>query len=184
MAKVQKVSTREFKEEAVRLVQTSGKSIAQVARELGISDTRVHQWRKELTEHSKEAFPESRTPDETRRRKPPPQTGVREGTTGARHTKKRSEHLFTGIPMRLAVYRPIQARISRCGHVPGDGCFPKRLLRLAQASSLSTPTRRCSAYPRDATGLDKPSREVWESPYSCRAERSGTKHLLAPGSPG
>ena len=37
MAKVQKVYTREFKEEAVRLAQTSGKPITQVARELGIS---------------------------------------------------------------------------------------------------------------------------------------------------
>ncbi len=59
MAKVQKVYTREFKEEAVRPVQTSGKSIAQVARELGISDTSIHQWRKELTQHGKEAFPGS-----------------------------------------------------------------------------------------------------------------------------
>ncbi len=59
MAKVQKVYTREFKEEAVRLVQTSGKSIAQIARELGISDSSIHQWRKELTQQGKEAFPGS-----------------------------------------------------------------------------------------------------------------------------
>lgn len=56
MAKVQKVYTREFKQEAVRLAQTSGKSIAQVARELGISDTSIHQWRKELAQHGPEAF--------------------------------------------------------------------------------------------------------------------------------
>src|SRR5579875_354662 len=43
MGKVQKVYTREFKQEAVRLAQTSGKPIAQVARELGISDTSIHQ---------------------------------------------------------------------------------------------------------------------------------------------
>jgi transposase len=59
MAKIQKVYTREFKEQAVRLAQTSGKSIAQVARELGISDASIHQWRKELTQHGKEAFPGS-----------------------------------------------------------------------------------------------------------------------------
>jgi len=59
MAKAQRVYTREFKEEAVRLAQASGKSIAQVARELGISDTSIHQWRKELAEYSKEAFPGS-----------------------------------------------------------------------------------------------------------------------------
>ncbi len=59
MQKVQKTYTPEFKQEAVRLVQTSGKPIAQVARELGISDTSIHQWRKELAEHGSEAFPGS-----------------------------------------------------------------------------------------------------------------------------
>ena len=59
MQKVQKTYTPEFKREAVRLAQTSGKSIAQVARELGISDTSIHQWRKELTGHGPEAFPGS-----------------------------------------------------------------------------------------------------------------------------
>jgi len=41
----------------VRLVQASGKSITQIARELGISDSAIHNWRKELTEHGEEAFP-------------------------------------------------------------------------------------------------------------------------------
>jgi transposase len=59
MAKVQKTYTAEFKREAVQLAQTSGKSIAQVARELGISDTSIHQWRKELAEHASQAFPGS-----------------------------------------------------------------------------------------------------------------------------
>jgi len=59
MAKVQKVYTREFKEEAVRLAQTSGKPITQVARELGMSDTSIPEWRKELAEHGKVAFPGS-----------------------------------------------------------------------------------------------------------------------------
>lgn len=59
MQKVQKTYTPEFKREAVRLAQTSGKPIAQVAHELGISDTSIHQWRKELSEHGAEAFPGS-----------------------------------------------------------------------------------------------------------------------------
>jgi transposase len=59
MQKVQKTYTAEFKCEAVRLAQTSGKPIAQVARELGISDTSIHQWRKELADHGSEAFPGS-----------------------------------------------------------------------------------------------------------------------------
>ncbi len=41
MGKIQKVYTKEFKEEAVRLAETSGKPIAQIARELGISDSAI-----------------------------------------------------------------------------------------------------------------------------------------------
>jgi transposase len=41
----------------VRLAQTSGKPIAQIARELGISDSVIHGWRRELAEHGQEAFP-------------------------------------------------------------------------------------------------------------------------------
>src|SRR5438105_2599864 len=59
MQKVQKTYTPEFKQEAVRLAQTSGKPITHIARDLGISDTSIHQWRKELTEHGPEAFPGS-----------------------------------------------------------------------------------------------------------------------------
>ncbi len=59
MQKVQKTYMQELKREAVRLAQTSGKPIAQVARELGISDSSIHQWRKELAEHGPEAFPGS-----------------------------------------------------------------------------------------------------------------------------
>lgn len=59
MQRVQKTYTQEFQHEAVRLAQTSGKSIAQVARELGISASSIHQWRKELHEHGSEAFPGS-----------------------------------------------------------------------------------------------------------------------------
>lgn len=57
MGKIQKVYTKEFKQEAVRLAETSGKPIAQIARELGISDSAIHGWRKELAEHGEEAFP-------------------------------------------------------------------------------------------------------------------------------
>jgi transposase len=66
MQKVQKTYTAEFKQEAVRLAQTSGKPITHIARELGISDTSIHQWRKELAEHGPEAFPGSghQTPQE------------------------------------------------------------------------------------------------------------------------
>jgi transposase len=59
MKKVQRTYTVEFKPEAVRLAQTISKPNAQVARELGISDSFIHLWRKELATHGDEAFPGS-----------------------------------------------------------------------------------------------------------------------------
>jgi transposase len=47
VAKVQKVYTKEFKEEAVKLVQNSGKPASQIARELGISDSAFYMWQKQ-----------------------------------------------------------------------------------------------------------------------------------------
>jgi transposase len=57
VAKVQKVYTKEFKEEAVKLVQNSGKSASQIARELGISDSALYMWQKQLAEKGPDAFP-------------------------------------------------------------------------------------------------------------------------------
>lgn len=59
MKKAPRTFTAEFKREAVRLAQTSGKPIAQIARELGISDTSIHEWRKQLAAQGDEAFPGS-----------------------------------------------------------------------------------------------------------------------------
>ena len=41
--------TAEFKAEAVRLVATSGKSVAQIARELGVNEQTLHNWKKQVT---------------------------------------------------------------------------------------------------------------------------------------
>ena len=59
MPKEQKTFTREFKLEAVQLVQKSGKSQAQIARDLGIADSTLHHWRKEIAEDGDKAFPGS-----------------------------------------------------------------------------------------------------------------------------
>jgi transposase len=42
--------------EAVRLVQTSGKSISQVARDLGISDSNLCRWCRDHAERGEQAF--------------------------------------------------------------------------------------------------------------------------------
>jgi transposase len=59
MPKEQRTFTKEFKLEAVRLVQSSGKSITQVARDLGIADSTLLHWCKLMAEQGERAFPGS-----------------------------------------------------------------------------------------------------------------------------
>lgn len=56
MPKEQRTFTKEFKQEAIRLAQTSGKSITQVARDLGIADSTLHHWCKLQAEQGEQAF--------------------------------------------------------------------------------------------------------------------------------
>ena len=45
MAGKQRKYTEEFRREAVRLMETSGKPIAQIARDLGVNDSVLYRWR-------------------------------------------------------------------------------------------------------------------------------------------
>lgn len=47
----------EFKREAVRLSYEAGRTMASVARDLGISETNLWRWRKKLAESGESAFP-------------------------------------------------------------------------------------------------------------------------------
>ncbi len=57
MPKPQPTFTAEFRHEAVQLAQTSGKPKAQIARELGISDSALYSWCKQSMDHGNDAFP-------------------------------------------------------------------------------------------------------------------------------
>lgn len=51
-----KTYTREFKEEAVSLAQKNG-NISETARSLGLHDSILRRWKKELEDHQQKAFP-------------------------------------------------------------------------------------------------------------------------------
>ncbi len=59
MPKEPKTSTREFKIEAARLVQTSGKSMNQVAQDVGIAESTFYHWCKQSTLQEEHPFPGS-----------------------------------------------------------------------------------------------------------------------------
>jgi transposase len=57
MTKERKQYSREFKLEAVRLLETSGKSSSQLERELGIGKSNLRRWKREFAADGEDAFP-------------------------------------------------------------------------------------------------------------------------------
>ena len=57
MTKTRRKYTREFKLEAVHLLDTSGKSASQLERELGIGSGCLSRWKREFAEEGEHAFP-------------------------------------------------------------------------------------------------------------------------------
>jgi transposase len=52
-----KVFTKEFKLEAVQLLERSGRAAAEVARELGVRRNQLYKWQHELRTKAERAFP-------------------------------------------------------------------------------------------------------------------------------
>ena len=61
MSTVRKSHTAEFKREAVRLAKERG-NIAAAARDLGVSDTSLENWKRELEQTPETAFPGNGNP--------------------------------------------------------------------------------------------------------------------------
>ena len=57
MAKQRRNFTREFKVEAVRRIAAEGKSLAEIARELGLGESLLRSWKTALAAEGEQAFP-------------------------------------------------------------------------------------------------------------------------------
>ena len=58
------IYTKEFKIQAVALLEQPGKTVGQVAKELGIKENNLHNWRKQLRIKQEKAFPNETQFDE------------------------------------------------------------------------------------------------------------------------
>ena len=57
MSKIRKTYTSEFKREALRLLDTSGKSAAQIERDLGVGPGCLSRWKHQVSQAGDQAFP-------------------------------------------------------------------------------------------------------------------------------
>ena len=57
MSKIRKIYTREFKQEALRLLETSGKSAVQIERDLGVGPGCLSRWKHKFSQDGDAAFP-------------------------------------------------------------------------------------------------------------------------------
>jgi transposase len=57
MTKARKQYSREFKQEAVRLLETSGKSASELELDLDIGRGNLWRWKREFAENGEDAFP-------------------------------------------------------------------------------------------------------------------------------
>ncbi len=57
MTSKRKSFTKEFKVEAVRLLELGEKSAAELARELGVRRNQLYKWQEQLAKHQEAAFP-------------------------------------------------------------------------------------------------------------------------------
>jgi transposase len=54
---IKQMFSKEFKQEAVRLLEKQEKDASQLARELGVRRNQLYKWQKELESYGDEAFP-------------------------------------------------------------------------------------------------------------------------------
>ena len=52
-----RVFSKEFKEQAILLTETSGKKVSEIAKDLGIRENMLWRWKKEYVKQDPEAFP-------------------------------------------------------------------------------------------------------------------------------
>jgi len=130
MTKERRQYSREFKLDAVRLLETNGKRAAEIERELGIGKGNLARWRAEFAENGQDAFlghgcltAEQEEMRQLRRR-----LQIAEQD---RHILKRQWPFSRTQADEISVHQGSPGRVPRDPHVQGAGCVAERVLRLA-----------------------------------------------------
>lgn len=113
----------EFKRQAVKLMQESGKSVSELADELGVTSKMLYRWRQVLERDGEQAFPGNgrlKPDDEYVRRLERELELVRQERDILKHIMRLGLDIITLKPMivRLTTWRPLISKM-------GAACIPR-----------------------------------------------------------
>ena len=106
----------EFKREAVRLMESSGKLPTDLARELGIPRNRLYKWKEQLEKRGADGFPGKGQRCGEGEEVSQLKADARESQRGARHFKKGSRVLCQGAQVKYDLSELITESF------PSNGC--------------------------------------------------------------
>jgi len=101
--------SEELKREAIALWKSSGKSLVQIAKELGISDNTLYGWKKSIEQHGEDAFPGSGH-----------QTPLEEENRCLRRENEILRQERAILKKACAIFSPTRGAISLCRAAAGD----------------------------------------------------------------
>jgi len=134
MTKVRRTYDSEFKREALRLLETSDKSAAQIEQDLGIGQGCLSRWKREQAKNGEHAFP-------GQGRLIPEQEHLRRLERENKILRQERDILKKQSPSsrtqadEISVHRRPSGRMPGDPHVRGAGCVAQRLLCLARPTS-------------------------------------------------
>jgi len=138
MAKQRRNYTREFKTEAVRRIAAEGKSLAEVARELGLGESLPRSWKTALAADGEQAFPgKGNLPaveEELRRLRAENQKLRME-----REILKKRRPSSRGSRREISAHRGPSPAVADPADVPGPGGRHRRLLSVAATAAEPPP---------------------------------------------
>ena len=142
MKETKRTYEREFKLEALRLLEASGESAAQIERDLGITPGLLSRWKRQMAARDEQAFPGRGrlTPDQEHVRQLERENELLRQERDILHMPWRAvpgkKAVATALPSRaqaseISVRRGSSRNVSSCANVSSTECITQRVLCLA-----------------------------------------------------
>ena len=157
---------QQFKVDAVRLLSESGKTVAEVARELGIGRSELQRWKKQVQSgrSPKHVFPGSGTASAEKKELEDLRRELARVEEEREILEKKPWPSSHDGPDEIPVHRRVRPRTFGQTHVLRSGGFPERVLRFRTAWAQSPGSGQRAVAREDPSGARGKSWDLRKSP--------------------